>query len=475
MLSPRGAGLFQRAISQAAGSYARSPRRNAANAEEREPHSRTSVVSLLRAARCARARRGRSAARGSSARRGRGAAAPGTPAEILSDVPRPAWAACTTGRSWCATATCCRRRRPLAAFEAGLQPRARDCSARNRDENKLFMLFDDERSRACAACRSGSRTKRRYDRIATTRADVKATGVDEPAQAMARTSDVYAYRFDWDEQAAPALRRFSGRLIGPPTRWICSSCSGLDPRLGQSRVLRPARRPAAQQLSDAMMSYWGEFARNGSPGRAAAPATFRIGSAGTAAQPAFLVLDTEAGGGIRIEHRARLRARHCSRRWSANPGFASLRERCEVYANYAALGRRLQRRALPQVAGGACRDYALASFDPAANAQRRSCRHFLHSSRAVRRGSRAVRCASTARVLAFARRCGCRSRGEEPSADGLLGSSTTFALHPRLPPARGSLLLETLLWYGRPGCDRGRRFRVPMTALASPHVVDAGR
>jgi hypothetical protein len=47
-----------------------------------------------------------------------------------------------------------------------------------------------------------------------------------------------------------------------------------------------------------------------------------------------------------------------------DPGFATPRDRCEVFASYVRWSGALSADRYQQIAGGACRDYPLASFDP---------------------------------------------------------------------------------------------------------------
>lgn len=63
------------------------------------------------------------------------------------------------------------------------------------------MLFTDDAVTRLFGFPRWLSDERRYELMADYQSRMwKATGVDEPAQAMSRWGDVFAYRFDWDEQ-----------------------------------------------------------------------------------------------------------------------------------------------------------------------------------------------------------------------------------------------------------------------------------
>ena len=94
----------------------------------------------------------------------------------------------------------------------------------------------------------------------------KARGVDSLADDMtaAGNPDVYAYRFDWDEQGSVLgydLSKAFGAAHGLEIPFVFGDFGGsfLSDMLDES--------PGRDALSDSMMSYWAEFAYSGDPGR----------------------------------------------------------------------------------------------------------------------------------------------------------------------------------------------------------------
>ena len=142
----------------------------------------------------------------------------------------------------------------------------------NRDENRLFMAFDPEFSRwrffgLVPVPHDWDRYEAHADGLARA---WKARAVDTPARAMRAVQgpSVYAYRWDWDEEPRVPLLFDGGRSIGAGHGLEIAFVFGhwdLGPR---SRTLFTGGNEAGRvALSDAMMSYWAQFAATGSPGR----------------------------------------------------------------------------------------------------------------------------------------------------------------------------------------------------------------
>lgn len=91
----------------------------------------------------------------------------------------------------------------------------------------------------------------------------RVAGVDEPAKILAKQlPDVFAYRFDWD--ALPIS--MEGENINDLYAGAHGSDYGFIFGYEQSIVSTPLTQ-ADKSLSNAMMSYWAEFAYNGKPGK----------------------------------------------------------------------------------------------------------------------------------------------------------------------------------------------------------------
>jgi para-nitrobenzyl esterase len=174
----------------------------------------------------------------------------------------------------------------------------------NRDEVRLFMMLSGEPMDTLFGIPYRLKDKQAYVRDSGYGSDYwKATGVDEIAMNLseAQAEGVYAYRFDWDEQApvfgfdlSTALGAAHGLEIGFVFGNFTTSFFGA-----------PAEEdlPARDALSDAMMSYWAEFAYNGNPGqgRAGDLPTWTTWQNTPADANRLLVLDSQNDAGIRME------------------------------------------------------------------------------------------------------------------------------------------------------------------------------
>lgn len=97
----------------------------------------------------------------------------------------------------------------------------------------------------------------------------KARGVDLPLSWLAEAGyeDLYAYRFDWDEQDDLWLFPFS-KIFGAAHASEIAFIMG-KPFYGAIGEYMYPDSDSAQAMTETMMSAWGRFAHSGSPGRAA--------------------------------------------------------------------------------------------------------------------------------------------------------------------------------------------------------------
>ena len=177
----------------------------------------------------------------------------------------------------------------------------------NRDEIKLFFSQNPELVRRYLRIFVRLKDERRYELISRYHSDLwKVNGVDVPAAVLRRAQgpSVYAYRFDWDEEPV-----FLGADIGV----ILGAAHGMEIpfvfghfRLGDPWLSRlifgPENLPGRKFVSDAMMSYWAEFAYTGTPGRGRAQGLplWRAWREAEDGEGEFIVFDTPDGGGIRM-------------------------------------------------------------------------------------------------------------------------------------------------------------------------------
>lgn len=172
----------------------------------------------------------------------------------------------------------------------------------NRDESKLFMSFDPDRVWRLFWMFPMLRDADRYDRDAEYSSNLwKVSGVDEPAAAMvaAGHTDVFAYRFDWDEQGqvlVTDLSRLLGAAHGLEIPFVFDSFdSPLMARLSGGRT-----DPARDALARSMRDYWTEFARTGSPGTGGGGHPRWVAWSPAARGPKVMVLDSANDGGQRM-------------------------------------------------------------------------------------------------------------------------------------------------------------------------------
>ena len=160
----------------------------------------------------------------------------------------------------------------------------------------------------------------------------KLVGADAPAAAIRQSgaSDVYVYRWDWDEEPSVMGADLSVMLGASHAFEIPFVFGHYD--LGKANAIwTKDNAPGRDELSEAMMSYWTEFARTGNPGRG------RKGDLPvwkpwdvTPGSPKFLILDTAVGGGPRMSADA-LTLEKLIARVRAENRDRSERERCETY------------------------------------------------------------------------------------------------------------------------------------------------
>ncbi len=137
----------------------------------------------------------------------------------------------------------------------------------NREEAKLFLFLDKRFTWKLFGKLPRIRDEAKYESSSETMSRLwKADAIDAVAEAMhtAGATKVYAYRFDWARQPTKLgtdLSKMLGAAHGMEIPFVHGHFEGqLAAFLGEEGK---AEREA---LSDAMMNYWGEFARTGKPG-----------------------------------------------------------------------------------------------------------------------------------------------------------------------------------------------------------------
>jgi para-nitrobenzyl esterase len=128
----------------------------------------------------------------------------------------------------------------------------------------------------------------------------KLHAVDDVARAMSKAGhhEVYAYRFDWDEQGVQgevdiSLAVGAGHAV--ELSFVFGTAGGVIVPLGDPEA------PGRRALSASMMSYWAEHAYSGAPGRGRdGRETAWIPWSEQDRQPKLMIFDTAADGGVRM-------------------------------------------------------------------------------------------------------------------------------------------------------------------------------
>ena len=199
----------------------------------------------------------------------------------------------------------------------------------NRDEPTLFMALDPQYVDSFLGIFYSLRDEQTYRRLAYHGGrSWKARGVDLLAEAMtaAGNPDVYAYRFDWDEE--PTLMGYDLSVaLGAAHALEIGFVFGEFDGIGLGYVYPDDENQ--RSLMESMMSYWAEFAYTGNPG------TGRDGTE-TPWLPwgqdgkTSIILDTPTGGGIRMDDQT-VTWESVRAELVADTGFADKREHCGAY------------------------------------------------------------------------------------------------------------------------------------------------
>jgi len=234
----------------------------------------------------------------------------------------------------------------------------------NRDENKLFLFAQPTYTKMWFGVFPRVRDPERYLAVSdATSAMWKATGADGPADALWRTQpDVFVYRFDFDEW--PKLLGFdAATFLGAAHGFEIPFVFGhwdLGPR---GRFLfDEGHRLVREELSDAMRSYWAQFAARGRPGRGL---TGELPDwkawDGREGAPKALVFDTRADGGIRMTSDS-VTPEAVLASVETDPRLTTQRDRCWVYRELAVRSRGFGVEDYPNAGREGCAEFPFDEF-----------------------------------------------------------------------------------------------------------------
>lgn len=206
----------------------------------------------------------------------------------------------------------------------------------NHDEQKLFLFVDPRYVHRLFGVLPIMKDRAAFARDTSLRSrSWKVTGADFPAQQLVKQQPgrVFVYRFDWNEEPK-VLWADLGELLGAAHGFEIPFVFGhfdLGPEAEQ--LWTDENEPGREALSAAMRAYWAEFARHGDPGsggRAGLPRWKPWDPQGDR----FLVLDTQAGGGIRMEREIQT-MQDLVAEVLADDSYTDLRTRCRALAQLA--------------------------------------------------------------------------------------------------------------------------------------------
>ncbi|MEQ8860105.1 MAG: carboxylesterase family protein [Pseudomonadales bacterium] len=229
----------------------------------------------------------------------------------------------------------------------------------NRDEPALFMAQDPQYVENFLWV--FPRLKDEADYLRRVRYGAmawKARGVDELADHMteAGNGNVFAYRFDWDEEGSVAGYDLS-KALGAAHFLEVPFVFGDFENFPLAYLFGSS--PGKDALSRSMMSYWAAFAYAGDPGRGrsdAEPRWLRWGEDGRTS----IILDTPDDGGIRMMERKVTRA-SVVEAIATDPEIPDQRTRCALYVNTFRWNGEIDRAEYERLGPAGC-----AEFDPEA-------------------------------------------------------------------------------------------------------------
>jgi para-nitrobenzyl esterase len=170
----------------------------------------------------------------------------------------------------------------------------------NRDETKLFAAMESDYSTSLFNRLIVIRNQEMYDLTAEYASNNwKISAVDNPARDMIASGkkDVFAYRFDWDEQGKLLWMDFS-KIFGAAHAMEIPFVTGTMKLLGIERFMfNDDNLPDAIRLSIAMQSYWAEFAYTGDPDKGRDNNLPKWNSWSSSGEK-FLILDSQNDQGI---------------------------------------------------------------------------------------------------------------------------------------------------------------------------------
>lgn len=199
----------------------------------------------------------------------------------------------------------------------------------NRDEPALFMVQNPEHVRTVFGIFNFLKNKNDYlKRVYYGGLAWKAQGVDSIAMEMTNSGNknVFAYRFDWDEEPTLLFYDLSVAL-GAAHGLEIAFVFGHHDFLANAQIY--PNELEHESLSDQMMAYWTNFARVGNPGNGRNSQDPTWLSWGTSNKTSLL-LDTPSDKGIRMTNEV-VTWESIREELVSDIGFSNLATKCDVY------------------------------------------------------------------------------------------------------------------------------------------------
>ena len=222
----------------------------------------------------------------------------------------------------------------------------------NRDEPSLFLAQSPEFVEYFLWIFPRLKNEHAYRRVVKYGALAwKARGVDELAEHMtaAGNEQVFAYRFDWDEEGSVFGYDLS-KALGAAHFVEVPFVFGEFDNVPLANLFESS--PGKEALSDAMMSYWAQFAHAGDPGSGREgdqPRWLPWGSDGKTS----MVLDTPQDRGIRMME-DKVTRKSVLQLLATDPAIPDQRTRCRLYLAAFGWGGEFDAREYANLGGEGC-------------------------------------------------------------------------------------------------------------------------
>lgn len=174
----------------------------------------------------------------------------------------------------------------------------------NRDENKLYLFTHPELVTTYLGFYYVVKDQNRYNAFAQYPSEMwKYNGVDRLAAALSESipGKVWAYRFDWDEQARPVGIKID-KLIGAGHGMEIPFVFGFTDKSDTwNQMYNDDNLASREALSLRMRNYWAAFAHYGTPGKGLDEKGEYWAPWNNNSADKFIVFDSKTDGGIRMQ------------------------------------------------------------------------------------------------------------------------------------------------------------------------------